>query len=288
MLDQSKNIYDANHINFKTVIIDQETRWNSTYNMLTRFVYLRTPVQQLTVTSSKLSNITDHEWSSATEIIRLLDLLFQYTLEFQSSKTVNIGSLHIAYRKLDFYLRVFQSSNNKIVESCNVMLQKLQKYYSKQDDFCLVTCILDPRVKMIPFTFIERDEIMYIFKFHLRKYTVKEMETEEVTITKDDRKGIIDDLHCEQKIHITDNDEVSRSLSLGLEGPGTDPLKWWKENKHSFRKLRLMAGDFFSTMPSSAALEMLFSKAGRTINNIRNKIDEDTAECTILLNCWMN
>lgn len=190
LISQLKNICNANNINFKTVVIDQETRWNSTYNMLTRMAYLKVPLQQLEITSPKPNHVSDYEWNCAAEIIQLLDLLFQYTLEFQSSSTANIGSLHIAYRKVDSHLRSFRSKNNKILESCEVMLRKLQVYYSKQDEFCVVACVLDPRVKLLPFTFTEHSEILSIFNMHLENYSFGETENVDITTSKEDKRLI--------------------------------------------------------------------------------------------------
>lgn len=75
---------------------------------------------------------------------------------------------------------------------------------------------------------------------------------------------------------------------MRTEGAVISPLNWWNENKGMFRVLSNMAGDYFSIKPSSTSSKRLFSKAGRAITNIRNRISDDTAESSIFMNCWMD
>lgn len=287
LLSQLEKICLANKLPFKTVVIDQATRWNSTYNMLCRMLYLQIPLQQLEVTSDKLTHITISEWTAASSIINMLDILYQFTLEFQGSSKPNIGSLHLAYRQLDTHLRTFQSENEIVQRSCKVMLEKLQTYYKRQDQFSIVACILDPRVKLLPFSFIERDEVLEIFKRFGKKYITNESSTViEDKLDHLKKASIIGGLHKRANVMYKNNCEVSRYLSLPTEGGKTNPIKWWNGNQSLFSNLSRMAGDSFGMMPSSAASERLFSKAGRAITNVRNKLKEDSAESTILLHCW--
>lgn len=198
LIYQLEKVSAAHHIPFRTVILDQATRWNSTFQMIQRAIYLRIPLVQLTATSTKLDLISPKEWDSADDILRLLDKFYEFTLEFQSSSSANIGSLHVAYRQIDYHLHSFQTANQYLEQNCTTMIHKLQLYYNKQYHFAIITCILDPRVKMLPFTFIERDELLGIFKSYYEEYTrstiVDNGDLREEIVQSTDR-GIIGGLH---------------------------------------------------------------------------------------------
>jgi hypothetical protein len=72
----------------------------------------------------------------------------------------------------------------------------------------------------------------------------------------------------------------------GSVGKEVDPLSWWSENQKRFPILSRMARDYLAIPATSAPSERLFSQAGRTISEQRNRLKGDTACALLCLKSW--
>lgn len=68
----------------------------------------------------------------------------------------------------------------------------------------------------------------------------------------------------------------SSELSLYLKSPvlpiKDNPIKWWEEHKHTYSILAKIANKYLSVVATSVPSERLFSKAGQTVTQQRNRI----------------
>ncbi|KAF2135117.1 uncharacterized protein K452DRAFT_239936, partial [Aplosporella prunicola CBS 121167] len=63
--------------------------------------------------------------------------------------------------------------------------------------------------------------------------------------------------------------------------------QWWVDHQNEYPKLSRMALDLLACPAMSSDCERTFSSAGRTIDKLRSRITEDTAEATECLRSWM-
>lgn len=89
-------------------------------------------------------------------------------------------------------------------------------------------------------------------------------------------------------------DEINRyknmePISLHVHCPQSgkwrfnNPLVWWKDKSEQFPRLSILAQRFLSIPATSAPSERMFSLAGLTISNDKNRILPDNAEARVLL-----
>lgn len=78
--------------------------------------------------------------------------------------------------------------------------------------------------------------------------------------------------------------EVQRFLDCEKISRKDDPLKWWKENKHIFPHLALVAQERLSAIATSVPCERLFSKAGLMISDRRSRLSSKKTKMLLFLN----
>src|SRR5437588_7395835 len=81
--------------------------------------------------------------------------------------------------------------------------------------------------------------------------------------------------------------ELERYLSMPLEDQ-IDPLLWWKAQQHEYPTLSQIARDYLSIQATSVASEQAFSIAGKTISEVRNRLDGESARAILCLKSWIH
>jgi hypothetical protein len=72
--------------------------------------------------------------------------------------------------------------------------------------------------------------------------------------------------------------EVERYLELPAVDMKTDLLEWWAENDIKFPALSVMARQYLGVPATSASAERLFSIAGRSFDDLRQRMKEEMLE----------
>jgi len=87
---------------------DVETRWNSTYSMLARAVYLRNAINMWTRTTDDYKNLilTGHEW-------QLMEFLVHFLYPFKKiTMLLQFISIPILQQSFEIYENLFNSIDN--------------------------------------------------------------------------------------------------------------------------------------------------------------------------------
>jgi hypothetical protein len=183
------------NLEHKTLILDVETRWNSTMYMLKRLLELK-PVMRLVqflaiekIAFDKLFKVVEIDWDSVAALHWLLALFEPLTLATESERVPTLGLVVPLFNKLldslehiakwDVVKPECQSvpvgpDDCSILPNTNAALKKLKPavlttiqaaanaafiktktYYDKSDDFYTMATILDPRFKL---AFYESDQ----------------------------------------------------------------------------------------------------------------------------------
>jgi len=82
-------------------------------------------------------------------------------------------------------------------------------------------------------------------------------------------------------------DEFERYLKyVETAEEGDDPIEWWKRHEFEYPCLTKMAMDYLCIPATSVPSEQLFSKAGETISDRRNRLHSQTAKMLLSLEDW--
>ncbi|XP_039292708.1 zinc finger BED domain-containing protein 4-like [Nilaparvata lugens] len=79
--------------------------------------------------------------------------------------------------------------------------------------------------------------------------------------------------------------EIQRYLDEDVPERKCKPLEWWKNNAAIYPHLSEIAKEKLCTLATSVPCERIFSKAGLTITNRRNRLSENKAKILLFLNC---
>ncbi|CAM9919616.1 unnamed protein product, partial [Discosporangium mesarthrocarpum] len=80
--------------------------------------------------------------------------------------------------------------------------------------------------------------------------------------------------------------EITRfraTTGLQLEASGNDTLAWWAKNQHGFPYLARLAETYLAIPATSATSERVFSIAGNTVTNIRNRLRSELVDALVFL-----
>ena len=81
--------------------------------------------------------------------------------------------------------------------------------------------------------------------------------------------------------------EIEREYSLfnldELIHETDDPLEWWRTRKNTYPLLATLARRVLAVPATSASAERLFSKAGLTLTDKRNRLSGDSVELLVWL-----
>ena len=97
------------------LIIEVETRWNSTYEMFVRLLeQKRAVVLALATLTHNFELLTDHEWNTLGLILPILRIFFLVTKEISSEKNITLSKIIPLKKQLSTLLYVTTDSTDDI------------------------------------------------------------------------------------------------------------------------------------------------------------------------------
>jgi hypothetical protein len=302
-------------------ILDNSTRWNSTYNSIKRALALRKRIEYYCVEYQKeiaKDQLSDEDWTYLESIATALSPFHAATLRLEGhAKAGYHGSIWESLPIIETLLSHLEkgleeqqeiaytkSKKNTTPTSLGVAYQnawdKLQKYYNKTDEAHAIygaAILLHPTYRRHYFdtrwitpTQIEWKELLFknVRTTWEREYQGKDTEqpaqTAQVQIEED-----IFDIFLRGDATLSDNDDCFNNF---INSPSTvidrsSLLSWWNEPANPWKKMRQQAFDLLSIPAMSAEIERVFSSAAITLTPRRNRINDDTLEMLELLNNWL-
>ena len=166
-----KNQASAENIKPLRPLLDMKVRWNSTYDMLERLIYLKPAINNLCKTNTYLSSkglvLDESDWKF---IKRLRDILWIFV---RGTKDLSGSSYPTLARQLPYYVHIMAKLEKEVVEEAmensyeyenplwaavdeawNVM----RNYYNKTGSVQNIATILDPRAKLKTFANLSWDD----------------------------------------------------------------------------------------------------------------------------------
>jgi hypothetical protein len=303
-------------------IEDCATRWWSTFTMLERLCSLKHYFNILEREGSLDSNLSDDQWRLADDLVKVLKPFMSIQKYFEGERYVTISTVCQLIENIRSGIQTIVQTGsgdrgvNQIVRgivdkfeeswgngldpfSEHTRLGPRKRVKGYQPSHFLST-ILDPRSKNLPMF----DEIT---KGQIREILLEEMQTYSESTpapianpsrpnnSSSDIAGI-SFLDCSDEIMLEDksvHSELERYLTTPRityvtiengEKKWLNPLDWWRSNSRQYPVLAALAKKYLCIPATSAPSERLFSKAGLTITEKRNRLRDDVAADLIFLN----
>jgi hypothetical protein len=151
---------------------NNDTRWNSTHDMIKRALELRGAIDQFIVAAiadqgpstpggERLDNdqLTPADWEDLETLMKLLDPFKEVTMDLQGNirgEKMNgaifdvLPAMDMLLQQLEVAKTTYQSQKSPFATCINLAWVKLNDYYSKTDrsPIYVVSVILDPRLKL--------------------------------------------------------------------------------------------------------------------------------------------
>ncbi|XP_059085101.1 zinc finger BED domain-containing protein 4-like [Tigriopus californicus] len=292
----------------KKLMAKVETRWNSTFMMLERFLECKN-VLTLLFAGSFFEGKSDgfkffhSEWDSIQDMVHCLSHIYEATQEMGGEKHTTIGKtipmttvLMKAYQE-----EVEESKTSLTKELAQEILKNLHLRFGRVefDSMYTFSTLLDPRYKncMLRNTG-GLDQALTELKEELKKGSIVSVSGSDIPSasyegvlssqaslwTKMDREVI-----TEMKDSYSSSNQATNELHLYLtEVPRisrqSDPLNWWvKVSKERFPHIYQVGIKYLAIPATSVPSERLFSSAGDILREKRSNLGDDIVTSLICL-----
>nr|CAI5857915.1 unnamed protein product [Callosobruchus analis] len=290
------------------LIQDVVTRWNSTYNMINRFVELEESLRStLGLLDVQLPTISVEEWTILKELCQIL-APFDEATKCVSGENYMSASLVIVLTKGLLEVCENLRSTETFSELSRQILNNLQEgIRSRLGDVeysstLAMSTFLDPRFKY--FGFKNKDAVENVKKDVLNALTEtitaenkedpRHHESEPgSTPVFPNKEGYslwdsLDKCLSKFKPYLTSNSmavtELQRYLGDGVLSRNKNPLDWWRENQYNYPYLSRLVRSKCCALGTSVPCERIFSKAGNILNERRTRLNNKTLKHLLFIN----
>lgn len=294
----------------KKLIQDIQTRWNSTYYMINRFVELETAIRgTLGLLDNAPNALNSEEWIILQDMINVLKP-FEEATKAISGKNYMTASLIIVIVQ-----GLFKVCNNLLKMNLHprviIIVNKLLTNMNDRSGFknaeksntLTRTTFLDLRFKNIPFnhnsTLLDTIKLNVIEKtaqIIRSKNTDLALESTQLSVQENDKQSHYKELSIWNDIDISISKvtpigtaksraivEVQRYLEDSIIPRSQDPLKWWKDHAYNYPHLSVVARNTLCNLGTSVPCERIFSNAGLILNDRRCRLKSEKVNMLLFL-----
>lgn len=278
-------------------IIDVKTRWDSTFEMIERADYLKTPLRALCSNEKSLKSLlmADSEWSELESLQALLQKFHRSTKRMSMERHPTICSYLPILDWLLESLKLFIKDNSGAISfAAQKGLDKLEEYETKlqleSSKLPYVGIFLNPAVKL------------NFFKEHnYNKSSIKEIQNAICTLLETDYKDETEDKNEDNANEEADEffsfmfkraknykepKEFKKYLSFPLSDPKVDPIEYWRSQQTELPQMTRLARDILPVQGSSVAVERDFSMGADLIVPTRCSLKRETIRAVMCLKSW--
>lgn len=285
-------------IEYRAPIIDVATRWNSTFEMIQRAAYLKSPLRALCTNEKSLKKYltTELEWNNLDTLKGLLQKFDRSTQLMSMERHPTISSyLPTLNWLLESLTSFIQINTGVLAESAENGLQKLKKYESEllisKSKIPYIGVFLNPSLKM-----------SYFKEHGYSKPLIKEIqksisETFEQMYVRDSNSQINENLkeesndeffeHMHKRTVNKEPKEMQKYLQFPLSAPKVNVLEYWRAQKEEFPNITNMARDYLSVQSGAVAVERDFSMGSDLVTPKRCSLSPETIRACLCLKSWL-
>ncbi|XP_045483055.1 zinc finger BED domain-containing protein 4-like [Harmonia axyridis] len=294
------------------LLLEVPNRWNSTFDMLQRFIILEEAVKSTAGDIKKLPVLTVTEWNIIKELCQILEP-FEEATKYLSRENYCSSSLMIPICNglkniLEGLLR------KKLSETVTNVVQRLQGSFQEHlgnvenNNTLAVSTFLDPKFKQLAFLnpsmaektkkniiemigekiTEETSELYAINGANQSKVEpMEEIENENLSIWSTFDKTVASvqpkSTCCTRAII-----EMRRYVDKDVIPRHQNSLLWWQEHKELLPYLSKIAQDKLCTLATSVPCERLFSEAGDLFTGRRSMLTNEKTYMILFLNANMS
>lgn len=283
-------------IRYLVPVIDVSTRWNSTYLMIERAMYLKTPLRALCSSEKSLRKYltNEGEWTNLNTLKELLQKFDRSTKLMSMERHPTICSYLPTLNWLLESLESFIDANTGVLaEAAQNGLDKLKKYENELrvdlSKLPYVAVFLNPSLKMSYFKEhaynkaavrdIQKTICVLFEKTYANEATSKNEEAEESP------DEFFDFMH--KRAANKEPKEFQKYLHFPLSAPKVKVLEYWRSQKDEFPNLSNMARDYLGAQSSSVAVERDFSMGTHLVSPTRCSLLPETIRACMCLKSWI-
>ncbi|XP_076040518.1 protein polybromo isoform X4 [Oratosquilla oratoria] len=296
----------------KKLIMDMETRWNSTFDMFERF---QEQHEAVTLTLCMLGRnnmcLSGDELECLSKAICVLEPFDVVTKELLAEKTTCLSkviplikALRSCMYSTDEYRRELYETFPLGVE-LGVRLDR--KFLGLEREFIpAVGTLLDPRFKKLHF--VDKGNINEVQERLINSMRARSdsqapvpapatqaaqhqrptQPKRQLDLWGEHDKIVKECLKAVQPTCVGPNLDMRRYLEEGIIARHEDPLRWWKNHSQAFPLLQDKAKYYFCIPATSVPSERVFSRAGELFSNRRNCLSDENVNMLLFLNKNMN
>lgn len=298
--DKLRQLQEQHSQPVKKLIQDVETRWNSTYYMMERYLeqseLVTTTLCLLGTNNMCLSN---DDTMLLQRTVNSLEHFKEATKEMSAEKVTSLSKIIPMVRGIQDYLKSCINAENQLARELQYQMEK--RFSVIETNFFLAaSTFLDPRFKKVSFG--DASKVKDTEDHLIRLMRAEEPRGAAVTsqkptapvsnVSQQGKKSLWSqfDNKIEKMATVSSQPstgpyiELRRYLEEPHIGRYADSLAWWKEHATLFPKLHNLARKFMCTPASSVPSERLFSKAGELISHRRSSLKEENINMILFLN----
>ncbi|XP_066583336.1 E3 SUMO-protein ligase ZBED1-like isoform X2 [Prorops nasuta] len=272
-----------------------DTRWNSTHDMLVRFIELSEKIGSVILRlPAAPSMITATELQTSKEFVELLK-------PFKDATMIICGEYYMTASKaipiVNTLKAAISQSEPKTVEGNNMkqlLLQQIElRFQNIEEDTILATAtILDPRFKSIHFhDKTACSKVTMNIAALINNSPISDIKDENYSVSVNINNNVNNFwLHHLNLVHKSKEkvsahlNKIPDDLQFYLSQPPIEmdacPIKFWQSNNSPLNKL---GQRYLAAIASSVPCERLFSRAGRIITESRNRLSSEHLQQLLFL-----
>ncbi|CAN1125830.1 Zinc finger BED domain-containing protein DAYSLEEPER [Linum perenne] len=300
----------------KNLRLDDQTQWNTTYEMLLAASELKEVFSCLDTSDPHYKEAPSMlEWKQVETICSILKhLVDAANILGVSTSPISITFFHEAWR-IQAELSRLAATGDPFVNSFIKGLQdKIEKYVKDCSLVLAIAVVMDPRFKMklVEFSFskIYGDDAPTYIK--IVDDGVHELFQEYVSLPlpltptyedngnnmngEENQRTVVDNGLADFDMYImeTTSHQTKSELDMYLDDsllprlPDFDVLSWWRQNKMKYPTLSKMARDILSIPVSTASAENVFDTVlPRQLDQYRSSLRPETVEALVCAKDWL-
>ncbi|KAI4313440.1 hypothetical protein L6164_026423 [Bauhinia variegata] len=299
----------------RTLFIDDQTQWNTTYQMLVAASELNEVFSCLDTSDPDYRGAPSmQDWELTETLCKYLKpLLDAANILITTTHPPSVAIFHEVWKLLLDLARAVMSEDPFISNLTKIMQEIIDKYWRDCSLVLALAVVMDPRFKMklIEFSFSKiygddahiyikmvDDGIHELFHEYVNlplpltpAYAEEGMKMEESpggTLLSDN--GLTDfDMYIMETTSQPVKSELDQYLEESLLPRSADSnvLGWWKLNKLKYPTLSKMARDILAVPVSTVAIESFFDIKSKEMDQYRSSLRPETVEALVCAKDWM-
>ncbi|XP_022558100.2 zinc finger BED domain-containing protein RICESLEEPER 2-like [Brassica napus] len=301
------------------LILDVQTRWNSTYFMLERAIKYRKAFVKLETFDKRGYKVapTTEEWTRADKICQFLCPFAEITKLMSGANYPTSNLYFYQVWSIHEWLQMNEFSEDEIVQKMvPPMKEKFDKYWDEVSGVFAMAAVFDPRFKL---SIVEcclgkldmstrevklknlRQKLSILFESYDKKSkanspSTEPRETVPQNVTATGSMGLFGNYQEFFKFRKVNGAATGKTaLEAYLDEPpldidsleSLDILQFWKTNTHRYGDLAAMACDLLSIPITTVASESSFSIRSRVLNKYRSRLLPKNVQALICTRNWI-